>query len=58
MSRINNKAFKKQKHHPPIFIPEQAQTVTGLTAVYYNCISHYSRPAREQYRAVQNRKCF
>lgn len=48
---------KKQKQHPTIFIPEQAQAVTEPTAVYYNCISQWSRTAREQYRAVQNRKC-
>lgn len=39
ISRRNNKPFQKQKHHLAIFIPEQAQAVTGPTAVYYSCIS-------------------
>lgn len=39
-SEINSKAVHKQKQHPSIFIPEQAQAVTEPTAVYYNCISH------------------
>lgn len=39
-SEVKQDQQQKQKQHPTIFIPEQAQAVTESTAVYYNYMSH------------------